>query len=79
MLLHKNEKAVQWTAFSFLERWVPHAERDAHCVRDDGFALWCASATLVSPSGAAMIAMIMIVGCRNAFLRFYESILSTFA
>ena len=24
-------------------------------------------------------AMIMIVGCRNAFLRFYESILSTFA
>ena len=32
-------KAVHWTAFSFLERCVPHAERDAHFVRDDGFAL----------------------------------------
>ena len=24
---------------SFLERCVPHAERDAHFVRDDGFTL----------------------------------------
>ena len=32
-------KAVHWTAFSFLERCVPQAERDAHFVRDDGFAL----------------------------------------
>ena len=37
--LHPKTKAVQWTAFSFLERCVPQAERDAHCVRDDGFAL----------------------------------------
>ena len=32
-------KAVNWTAFLFLERCVPHAERDAHFVRDDGCAL----------------------------------------
>ena len=32
-------KAVHWTAFSFLERCVPQAERDAHFVRDAGFAL----------------------------------------
>ena len=25
--------------FSFLKRCVPHAERDAHYVRDDGFVL----------------------------------------
>ena len=37
--LHPKTKAVHWTAFSFLERCVPQAERDAHFVRDDDFAL----------------------------------------
>ena len=36
--LHKNESSP-FGLLLFLERCVPHAERDAHFVRDDGFAL----------------------------------------
>ena len=35
-------KALRKKCFLFLERCVPQAEHNAHCVRDDGFALWCA-------------------------------------
>ena len=35
---HKNESTSKEVLFSFLERCVPQAERDAHFVRDDGFA-----------------------------------------
>ena len=37
----RNQKRKQSIGllFSFLERCVPQAERDAHLVRDDGFAL----------------------------------------
>ena len=36
----RNQKRKQSIGLlSFLERCVPHAERDAHFVRDDGFAL----------------------------------------
>ena len=40
----RNQKRKQSIGllFSFLKWCVPHAERDEHCVRDDGFALWCA-------------------------------------
>ena len=36
---NQKRKHFERSAFSFLELCVPQAERDAHFVRDDGFAL----------------------------------------